>query len=152
DSGDGATPDQRLVIAAERVLAGAGRAEIAGLLDGAAQGDALRAMVEPRAPFAGDARAEAVARHASLVVPGAARVEQLPAIAAGFARDPAIADRLARDAVAGASDAAAMHATLGAVFDALGDPARARAAWQAAVDASREPRFLRGLAEAQARQ
>jgi hypothetical protein len=44
-----------------------------------------------------------------------------------------------------------MHATLGALFDAIGDPARARAAWQAAVDASAEPAFLRGLAEAEAR-
>ncbi|HET9620396.1 MAG TPA: hypothetical protein VFP84_03440, partial [Kofleriaceae bacterium] len=41
---------------------------------------------------------------------------------------------------------------LAALFDALGDPARARTAWQAAVDASAEPGFLAGLAEAQARQ
>jgi tetratricopeptide (TPR) repeat protein len=43
------------------------------------------------------------------------------------------------------------HAALGALFDALGDPARARAQWQAAVDLSPEPRFVRGLAEATAR-
>src|SRR6185436_11931608 len=76
----------------------------------------------------------------------------LRAIAVAYRRDPAIAERLGRDGVAGATDAAAMHATLGALFDALGDPARARAEWQAAVDASPEPRFVRGLAEAQARQ
>ena len=152
--GDGAPADQRLVIAAERELAGAGAAEVAGLVDGAPYADALRAIAAPRAPFAGDARdarAEAAARHASLVVPGTA-VEPLRAIAAGFARDPAIADRFAGEAIAGASDAAAMQATLGALYDALGDPARARAAWQSAVDASPEPVFLRGLAEAQARQ
>jgi tetratricopeptide (TPR) repeat protein len=82
--------------------------------------------------------------------PGA--IGRLRAIAAAFRRDPAIADRLGREAVAGAVDAAAMHATLGALFDAIGDPARARAEWQAAVDASSEPAFLRGLAGAQARQ
>jgi tetratricopeptide (TPR) repeat protein len=37
------------------------------------------------------------------------------------------------------------------MFDALEDPARARVAWQAAVDASPEPEHLRGLAEAMAR-
>ena len=85
-------------------------------------------------------------------VAGATNLEMLRAIAAAFARDPAIADRLGRDAVAGAVDAAAMHAMLAALFDAIGDPARARAAWQAAVDRSPEPRFLRGLACAEARQ
>lgn len=150
--GDGATPDQRLVIAAARVLAGGGAEDVAGLADGGPYAAALRAIVAPRAPFTGDARAEAAARHASLAVPGAAGVEPLRAIAAAFHRDPAIADRLAGEAVAGAVDAAAMHATLGALFDAIGDPARARAAWQAAVDASAEPGFLRGLAEAEARQ
>jgi len=151
-SAGGASAEQRLVTAAGRMLAGADAAEIAGTLDDSTYAGALRAMVEPRPAFAGDARAEAVARHASLVADGAASLDQLRAIAAGFARDPAIADRLAREAVGAASDAAAMHATLGALFDAIGDPARARAAWQAAVDASPEPRFVRGLAGAQARQ
>lgn len=150
--GDGATPDQRLVIAAARVLAGGGAEDVAGLVDGGPYAAALRAIVAPRVPFTGDARAEAAARHASLVVPGAASVEPLRAIATAFHRDPAIADRLAGEVVAGAVDAAAMHATLGALFDAIGDPARARVAWQAAVDASAEAAFLRGLAEAEARQ
>lgn len=156
---DGATPDQRLVIAARRALAGAGAAELAGLVDGGPYGPALQAVVAPRAPFAGDARAEAAARHAAGAVAGGVTggatggaIDALRAIAAAFRRDPGIADRLARDAVAGATDAAAMHATIGALFDAIGDPARARAEWQAAVDASPEPRFLRGLAGAQARQ
>jgi tetratricopeptide (TPR) repeat protein len=183
DGGDGAVPspdasataDQRLVIAAEHALAGAPTAEVVAIADGVPGGEALRTMVAPSASFVGEARAEAVARHASLAVmataqPGTsagARVastagassgvagtslELLRAIAAAFARDPAIADRLGRDAVAGAVDAAAMHAMLAALFDAIGDPARARAAWQAAVDRSPEPRFLRGLACAEARQ
>lgn len=203
--GDGATPDQRLVIAAGRALAGA---DLAGLADGSPYAEALHAVVAPRAPFAGDARSEAAARHAAGAVAGGARgrvprgieqsatrggdpdgsaggaggrvprglersatrggdpdgfasgaggsarreIDALRAIAAAFRRDPAIADRLGREAVAGAVDAAAMHATLGALFDAIGDPARARAEWQAAVDASPEPGFLRGLAGAQARQ
>ena len=149
--GDGATPDQRLVIAAGRALAGAGAAEIAGLAGDTPYAAALLAVVAPGAPFAADARSEAAARHAGAVIAGASP-GPLRAIAAAFRRDPAIADRLARDAVAGATDAAAMHAALGALFDAIGDPARARAAWQAAVDASPEPWFLRGLAGAQARQ
>jgi tetratricopeptide (TPR) repeat protein len=174
---DGATPDQRLVIAAGRALAGAGPTELAGFTDGGRYAEALRAVVAPRAPFTGDARSEAAARHAAGAVAGAASLERsetgraprgiersepegsapspidsLRVIAAAFRRDPAIADRLGRDAVAGAVDAAAMHATLGALFDAIGDPARARAEWQAAVDASPEPGFLRGLAGAQARQ
>jgi tetratricopeptide (TPR) repeat protein len=149
---NGATPDERLVIVAERVLAGAGAAEITQLLGTAPYGDELRRLVETRAPFTGDARVEAAVRHVSLVVRDTARPEELHSIIAAYLRDPAIADRLGRDAVARATDAAAMHATLGALFDALGDPARARAAWQAAVDASPEPAFVRGLAEAQARQ
>jgi tetratricopeptide (TPR) repeat protein len=148
---DGASADERLVIAAERVLAGVSATEIAALAEGPYT-DELRRMAEARPPFRGDAVAEAAARHASLVAPGTASAEQLRAIVAAYLRDPAVADRLGRDAVAGAADAAAMDATLAAIFDGLGDPARARAAWQAAVDASAEPAFVRGLAEAQARQ
>lgn len=149
---DGATPGQRLVIAAEHVLAGAGVAEIAPLIGTAPYAEELRRVVTTRAPFTGDARAEAAVRHAILAVRDTARADELRAIAVAYARDPVIADRLGRDAVAGATDAAAMHATLAALFDALGDPARARAAWQVAIDASAEPAFVRGLAEAQARQ
>jgi tetratricopeptide (TPR) repeat protein len=150
--GDGATPDQRLVIAAARVLAGASAAEIDALLAGIPYADELRSVATTRTPFAGDAWVEAAARHANLAIDDTASADQLRAIVVAYRRDPAIADRLGRDAVAGAADAAAMHANLGALFDGLGDPARARAAWQAAVDASPEPSFVGGLAEAQARQ
>jgi tetratricopeptide (TPR) repeat protein len=166
-AGGAATAEQQLVIAAQRALAGADPAEIAARLGDAPHAAELRRVVgpvelggasepggarAPGAPSRRDARALAAARCASLVAPQAASTAALDAIAAAYASDPAIADRLGRDAVAAAVDAAAMHAVLGAMFDALGDPARARAAWQAAVDASPEPVLLRGLAEAQARQ
>jgi tetratricopeptide (TPR) repeat protein len=149
-----ATEDQRLVIAATRALDGAAPDEVTAALDGLSTqaATALRMLIEPLAVLTGDARAEAAMRYSKRLVPAAVNVDALRAIAAAFARDPAISDRLARDAVAVATDAAVMHAGIGAVFDALGDPARARAAWQAAVDASPEPAFLRGLACAQARQ
>lgn len=147
--GEGTTPDERLVIAAGRMLAGA--VELDSLVENGPQGAELR-RVATRPAFAGDARAEAVARHASLVVLDTTPVDALRAMVVAYRRDPAITERLGRDAIAGAVDAAAMHAILGALFDALGDPARARASWQAAVDASPEPAFGRGLAEAQARQ
>jgi hypothetical protein len=177
---DGATPGERLLLAAQRVLASASPSDIEPLIAGAAgapsspYADALRRIAAPRAPFAGDAVAEAAARHAAVAAhtaavadaqqppaagadaqqapSAAARVEPLREIVVAYRRDPVIADRLGRDAVASSVDAAVMHATLGALFDGLGDPARARASWQAAVDASPEPSFVRGLAEAQARQ
>jgi hypothetical protein len=150
--GEGTTADQRLAIAAGRLLAGASATEIEALIKDVPHADELRRIATTRAPFAGDAWAEAAARHANLAVADTASIEQLRAMVVAYRQDPAIADRLGRDAVAGAVDAAAMHAVLGALFDALGDPARARAAWQAAVDVSPEPPFVRGLAEAQARQ
>jgi hypothetical protein len=78
-------------------------------------------------------------------------VATLRAIAIAFRRDPTIADRLGREAIEASPDAAAASAAVGALFDALADPGRARHAWQAAVDASDEPAFERGLAETQAR-
>lgn len=149
--GDAATPDHQLVLAAERVLAGAGASDVTALIGDAPYAEELRRIATPPAPFTGDARAEAAVRHASLAVPRALAPATLRAIIAAYRRDPAIADRLAREAAVSAPDAAIIHAATGALFDALGDPARARAAWQAAVDMSAEPAFLRGLAEAQAR-
>lgn len=148
---DGATPDQRLVLAAERILADPGP-DIATLAGSGPEAEPLRRMLAPRASVTGNPIVEAAARHAERAVPGAPPPAELRAIVVAYLRDPAIADRVGRDAIAGAVDAAAVHATLAALFDALGDPARARAAWQAAVDLSPEPGFLRGLAEAEARQ
>jgi tetratricopeptide (TPR) repeat protein len=72
-------------------------------------------------------------------------------LAAALAHDPAVAESRARDFVAESKDAAEAHAIVGALFDALGDPGRARTSWQAAADASPEPLYFWGLAEACAR-
>ncbi len=72
-------------------------------------------------------------------------------VARAYEREPSSADRLAADVAARAVDAAPAYAMLGSLFDALGDRARARAAWQEAVTSSAEPAFVRGLAEAAGR-
>src|SRR5205823_4202455 len=74
----------------------------------------------------------------------------LEAIALAFRRDPSVGERHARDFVAESIDSALAHAAIGALLDALGDPGRSRIEWQAAVDGSAEPLFVRGLAEAAA--
>jgi hypothetical protein len=116
-------------------------------------------------PEAADARAVIAARYAAtraaweriaagnVTAPtlSPAPVSPLIAIATAYDRDPTIAERLARDFVDRSIDAAAAHATIGALFDVLGDPPRARAEWQLAATASPEVAFLRGLAEAAAR-
>lgn len=152
DSSDGLAPHARLVVAAERALAGQPRARVEaalGDLAATAIGQRLVAIVEPQAPeVAGDPREAAISAYLaarSLPVP------DLAAILAGYRRDPAVADRLARDVVARAPDAAIANAALGALWSVLDDPARARTAWQAAVDASPEPAFVAGLADAAAR-
>ncbi|HEY4180817.1 MAG TPA: hypothetical protein VGM90_28425 [Kofleriaceae bacterium] len=68
-----------------------------------------------------------------------------------FRRDSGAAERQARDVVALAPDGALAAAAAGTFFSAIGDPARARRFWQAAVDASPEPPFVLGLAIADAR-
>ena len=105
--------------------------------------------LELAAPADAEPRAWAATRYA--LARASAPAEDVYAIARAFEREPAVADRLARDVVAASVDEAAGHAAVGALFDALGDPSRARTAWQAAVDASAEPAFVRGLAEATAR-
>lgn len=111
--------------------------------------DAPLPPLDPLPPQA-NLRDVSAARYAATRFAGGVPAVALAPIAAAFHRDPAIADRLARELVTRAVDAAAAHATLGALFDALADPARARQHWQAAVDASAEPAFERGLAEATA--
>ncbi|MGE5184929.1 MAG: hypothetical protein ACM31C_22830, partial [Acidobacteriota bacterium] len=110
---------------------------------------------EPRAslavapPSGAEPRAWAATRYALARAHVAG--DDLYQVARAFAAEPLGADRLGRELGAAPVDEAAGHAALGALFDALGDPARARASWQAAVDASAEPAFVRGLAEAVAR-
>jgi hypothetical protein len=102
-------------------------------------------------PPAADARAVIAARYAATRASSPVPVSPLIAIATAYDRDPTIAERLARDFVDRAVDAAAAHAIIGALFDVLGDPPRARAEWQLAVTASPEVAFLHGLAESAAR-
>ncbi len=146
------------IAAAERALDGATFAEVRAALGDAAASDDGRALLaimdsaqSAAAPVGDDPVATAAARYAVARVPGGAALEALAAAARAFHRDPDIAERLGRDVVATAVDGAAAHAALGALFDALADSARARIEWQAAVDASWEPSFARGLAEAMAR-
>ena len=93
----------------------------------------------------------ALAAQAADVRSGHRDVIPISALLAAYRRNPSRADILAADAVAESTDAALAQAALGAMFDVLDDPARARAAWQGAVDASPEPAFIAGLAEAMAR-
>ncbi|MEO8700686.1 MAG: hypothetical protein ABI867_11615 [Kofleriaceae bacterium] len=153
DRGGVATAD-RLVFAAGLALRGAATADIRAALGSLAEtelGRALLRVVEPAAnPSTTPYDAAAVA-HVRARVPYGPDAAALQRVLAGYRRDPAVADRIARDVVAEAPDAAAAQAALGTLFVALADPARARAAWQAAVDASPEPAHLRGLADALAR-
>ena len=170
-------PGARLVVAAERVLDGAPvvsvRVALADLAE-TDEGRALLAIAEPPvlAPTgevtsssgatparSGAASPSGVASRAdSTAVAIAAYVRarghgdlDVASIVTGYAVDPGSAERLARDAVAEAGDAAGAQAAVGTTFSLLGDPARARIAWQAAVDLSSEPDYVRGLAEACAR-
>ncbi len=93
----------------------------------------------------------ATVRFAATRFSGAPSARALADVAVAYERDPAMAERVARDVVASATDAAVAHASLGALFDAVGDRSLARAQWQEAATLSAEPGFLRGLAEACAR-
>lgn len=162
------TAGDRLLFAAGRVLYGAGDRDVIAALG--LQGELQQPQRTPPgtpAPIADSASllrvvavpAETVARPWITAAVASVRVRtprglteaQLQPLVAAYRRDPAIADRLGRDAVARAVDASVASASLGALFDALGDPARARLAWQAAVDLGPEVDHLRGLAEATAR-
>lgn len=160
---DALASDERLVVAAARALRGLSAREVTAALGPVASspdGIALIRLAAPAAPAPPmRAREVAVATYARARLGAVERtpvaspsLTALEAIAVAYARDPAIADRLARELVATSVDAAVGHAALGALFDALGDPARARAAWQGAVDASpSEVALQRGLASALAR-
>ncbi len=145
-------PHERLVVAAGRALSGASPAQVRaalGSLEGSPEGIALLRILDPAppVPFA-DARAAALAtylhvRHLDAI--------PLTGLLAAYRHSPARADRIAADAAAEAVDPAAAFGSLGALYDLLDDPARSRAAWQAAVDASAEPAYIAGLAGAMAK-
>ena len=110
------------------------------------------APTTPAADPRADAAARAViARLGDDPATGMPTAAQLREVAAAMRIDPASAERLGRELAAASPDGEAGNAAIGALFLALGDPARARVAWQAAVEGSPEPAFVRGLAEACAR-
>lgn len=148
----------RLVAAAARILDDQPDARVVAALGPLADtrdGRALLAIARSREPAAPPSAAldptTALADHVAAQVPGGPPAAALVELARGYARDPAIADRLALDAIARAPDAAVAHAALATLYDALGDPARSRAAWEAAVAASRDPAWVTALAIAIAR-
>jgi hypothetical protein len=163
---DGLARHERLVAAAGRALGGASPVDVRAALGPYADTDdgraLLRVVAMPLTAAATSSEAApsislhvsfttAVVEHVSARVPDGLPADTLGKIIEGYLRDPAIGDRLATDAVAESADNAIAHAALGALFDALSDPARARTSWQAAADASAEPAFLSGLAETMAR-
>lgn len=145
-------PSQRLVVAAGRVLDGESPARVRaalGALEGSPDGIALMRIIAPAAPAPfEDPHVAALGAYLHV-----RHLDGLPlaALLAAYRTNPGRADTLAADAVAEATDAAPIQAALGALFDVLGDPARSRAAYQAAVDGSPEPAFIAGLAVAMAR-
>ncbi len=145
-------PAERLVVAAGRALSGAPRTQVRvalGPLERSPEGIALLRILDPAPPMPFvDARLAALATYLHLHHLDAIPVAPL---LAAYRISPGRADQLARDAAAEAVDPAVVFASLGALFDLLEDPARSRAAWQAAVDASPEPAYLAGLAEAMAK-
>jgi tetratricopeptide (TPR) repeat protein len=146
---------ERLIVAAGRALRGAPVAEVRAALGPVADSDAGLALLRVVTPASAEPIAQpyatAVVAHVRARVTHGPEASALRRMVDGYLRDPAIADRIAVDIAAEAVDAARAHAAIGATYDALGDPARARAAWQAAVDGSAELEHLRGLAEATAR-
>jgi len=148
-------PSERLVVAAGRALRGGSLDSVTAPLrdpdtDPALTATLLRVVRVDSAPI-DHAFVAALIATARARVPSGPAAAALRRVAAAYARDPAAADRVGRDVVAEAVDASTAWAALGAMFDAIGDPARAREAWQAAVDASPELANVRGLAGAMAR-
>ena len=158
---DSAPPAARMLAAAALALRGASADAVRAQLGGGPLADtpeaaALVAVVADPTALAPVATPQlaAITRYveARLGSSGVQMGAEVAAIVTAYAIDPARADRAARDTVATATDDALGHAIVGTVFDALADPARARAAWHAAVASSpREPLMLRGLAYAVAR-
>jgi Tfp pilus assembly protein PilF len=87
--------------------------------------------------------------HSEAAVLAAAVADGLSGIADAYRTDPAAADRLAEDVVARDVDVAAAAPGVAELFQVLGDPARARAWWERAVEASPDDVGLRaGLVRA----
>jgi tetratricopeptide (TPR) repeat protein len=143
----------RLVVAVELAQAGRSRAEIESALgdDHGTLADALLARLASGADQAPDLAHAAAARALRGHADPRASIDDIANIAAAYLRDPAAADRAADDWIAKDVDVAARAPIAAALFAAMGDPARARALWQRAADASPgELRVVRGLALAAA--
>jgi hypothetical protein len=76
---------------------------------------------------------------------------ELLVVARAFRRDPTIAARLGRELVGRSIDRAVGQAAVGALFDALGDPARARTMWLGASEDSDDAAIVTDYACAVAR-
>ena len=72
-------------------------------------------------------------------------------VARAYRRDAVVAERLARELVGRTIDRAIGQAAIGALFDALGDPGRARTAWLGASEDSDDAAVVLGYACAAAR-
>lgn len=100
----------------------------------------------PRPATTGIRRSADVVR-AAAIAPDAP--DALAEIAAAYRQDPAAADRVAADVVAREVDLAAVAPGVAELFQLLGDPARARAWWERAVESSPDDVALRaGLVRA----
>ncbi|MBP6632927.1 MAG: hypothetical protein KA297_26140 [Kofleriaceae bacterium] len=144
----------RLVLATEAAMAGRTRRDVEQAwrgLEATAVAAALVARFDGGAMAAPTEFARIAATFAAARAGAGASTDSLTAMAVGYQRDPALADRLADEFVAGQVDLGAASAAVAWLFDALGDRARTRARWQAAVDASPEPAALAELALACAR-
>ena len=156
DAGTDRSTPGRYLAAAVATARGAKPDDVRALLGPLAEtpdGAALLAIATPPANDIVDApyRAAVTRFVQARVGAGTGDHQHVKAMLDAYARDPIKADRIARDVVAGFADAAAGHAWVGALYDAIQDPARARTSWQAAVQSSPEPPFVRGLAVAIAR-
>ncbi|MCX5745879.1 MAG: hypothetical protein NT062_25665 [Proteobacteria bacterium] len=156
-----ASRDDQLLGAVARLLDGAPPPRIlAAFAEGHPDADWFATQFELRDDELGEATSEdaghdwqagAVVAYVQRVASGARSLRSVEELVATYRRSPAAGERVARDLVAASDDGALGQAVCGAVFTALGDPARARTAWQAAVEQSPEPRYLARLAEAIAR-
>jgi len=98
-----------------------------------------------------DLGALAAARYAARAMPAGASVRALAELASAYVRDPALAVHRVRNYIDGDIDDIASEARIAALYDALGDPARARTHWQRCADAEPSAELELALALAIAR-
>lgn len=146
-------PGLALVAAAEAALDGRPSTATRALLGGAQDVPAaqLARIVVPEPEVIDDLDLDRlIADRAARRGERTAFEDALYAVVQAFRRDPALGYAAAEALLAREVDRAAINAGLGALYDQLGDPARARVAWQQAVDEDPAPGYLLGLAQAAA--